>query len=558
MASREEVLAGLTGAGGDFELAQAEVRGVPMRVYKNAPASLRDMFLGTAAFGDQDFLIYEDQTLTFSEHFKQVAAIAAHLKEKGIKKGDRVAIGMRNYPEWVVSFWACQAIGAVTVALNAWWTGGELDYALEDSGASLLIVDEERLERLKDVPSASGLIEVIVARAAGDIGTATRFEEIVAKGGSLPETEIAPEDYATILYTSGTTGRPKGAVATHRNHITNIMNTMLNGAVNAGLAGASAPPPPENPGALQTFPFFHIGGMTGLYMATLTGLRLALMHRWSAAKALDLIEEHKLTAAGGVPYVVRQLLEEAEAQGRSLSSLLAMTSGGASVPPDLIRTIGDRFARKVAPANGYGLTETTGAVIVNSGDAYLDTPDSVGRPVVTADVRVVDGTRDCKDGEIGEIWIGGPNIIPGYWNRPEATEEAFGGGWFKTGDLGYRDESGCYRVVDRKKDVIIRGGENIYCAEIEAALLEHPSVRDVAIIGLPDKALGEIVGCVIQQADEEKSEKELVGELTEYLLARLARFKIPARYAMTDQEMPRTATGKLLKRDIRKQFFGIG
>jgi len=558
MASREEVLAGLTGPGGDFELAQAEVRGVPMRVYKNAPASLRDMFLGTAAFGDQDFLIYEDRTLTFSEHFRQVAALAAHLKEKGIKKGDRVAIGMRNYPEWVVSFWACQVIGAVTVALNAWWTGGELDYALEDSGTSLLIVDEERFERLKDVPSASGLIEVIVARAEGDIGAATCFEEIVAKGGALPDAEISPDEHATILYTSGTTGRPKGAVATHRNHITNIMNTMLNGAVNAGLAGEAAPPPPENPGALQTFPFFHVGGMTGLYMATLTGLRLALMHRWSAAKALDLIEQHRLTAAGGVPYVVRQLLEEAEAQGRSLSSLMAMTSGGASVPPDLIRTIGDRFARKVAPANGYGLTETTGAVIVNSGDAYLDTPDSVGRPVVTADVRVVDGTRDCKDGEIGEIWIGGPNIIPGYWNRPEATEEAFGGGWFKTGDLGYRDESGCYRVVDRKKDVIIRGGENIYCAEIEAALLEHPSVRDVAIIGLPDKALGEIVGCVIQQADEEKSEKELEGELTEYLLARLARFKIPARYAMTDEEMPRTATGKLLKRDIRKQFFGVG
>lgn len=555
MASREEVLAGLTGPGGEFEVVQTQVGGVPMRVYKHAPASLRDMFLGTAAFGDQDFLIYEDRTLTFSEHFKQVAALAAHLKEKGIKKGDRVAIGMRNYPEWVAAFWACQTIGAVTVALNAWWTGGELDYALEDSGTVLLIVDEERLERLKDVPSASRLIEVIVARAEGDIGTATPFEEIVAKGGSLPEAEIAPEDYATILYTSGTTGRPKGAAATHRNHITNIMNTMLNGAVNAGLAGENAPVPPENPGALQTFPFFHIGGMTGLYMATLTGLRLALMHRWSAAKALDLIEEHRLTAAGGVPYVVRQLLEEAEAQGRSLSSLMAMTSGGASVPPDLIRTIGDRFARKVAPANGYGLTETTGAVIVNSGEAYLDVPDSVGRPVVTADVRVVDGTRDCADGEIGEIWIGGPNIIPGYWNRPEATEESFGGGWFKTGDLGYRDENGCYRVVDRKKDVIIRGGENIYCAEIEAALLEHPSVRDVAIIGLPDKALGEIVGCVIQQADEDKDMKTLEEELTSYLLARLARFKIPARYAVTEEELPRTATGKLLKRDIRKQFF---
>lgn len=558
MALREEILAGLTGPGGAFEVVQADVGGVPMRTYRNAPASLREMLLATQAFGDADFLIYEDEHLGFAGHFRQVAALAAHLRSKGVGKGDRVAIGMRNFPEWVTSFWACQALGAVTVALNAWWTGGELEYAVEDSGACVLIADEERLERLQDIPALGRLKDVIAVRVQGDAGRATLYERIAEGNADLPEADVGPEDLATILYTSGTTGRPKGAMATQRNHVTNILNTMLNGAVNAGLAGESAPPPPESPGALQTFPFFHIGGMTGLYMATVTGLRLALMRRWSAANALDLIERHKLTAAGGVPYVVRQLLEEAEKQGRSLSTLAAMTSGGASVPPDLIRTIGERFERKVSPANGYGLTETTGAVIVNSGEAYLDSPDSVGRPVVTADVRVVEGGRDCTDGEIGEIWIRGPNIIPGYWNRPEATEDSFGGGWLKTGDLGYRDEKGCYRVVDRKKDVIIRGGENVYCAEVEAALLEHPLVKDVAVIGLPDKALGEIVGCVVQGTDERQDPRALEDELTSYLLQRIARFKIPAQYALTHLELPRTATGKLLKRDIRQQFFEAG
>jgi steroid-24-oyl-CoA synthetase len=552
-ATRAQALAELTAPGGDFALENVELNGVPMRVYRNAPRSLRDLFLATRAYGDRPFLIYENEVLSFAEHFRQVTALASHLASVGVKKGDRVAIAMRNYPEWVTSFWACQAVGAIAVALNAWWTGYELEYGIDDSGAALLIADAERIERLHS--RLNHLRDVIAVRSDGPLARGHRFSEIVSGNGSLPQVDIGPEEHATILYTSGTTGRPKGAVATQRNHITNILNTMLGGAVSRKMTGAE-PPADFQPGALQTFPFFHIGGLTGLYVATVTGTKLALMYRWDPAHAVDLVVTHGLNSLSGVPYVVRQLLESAHASKQSMPTLLGVAAGGAPVPPDLIRTIGGRFQARVAPGNGYGLTETTSAVITNNGQEYLSRPDSVGRPVVTADARVVDDGRDCAIGEIGEIWIRGPNVIPGYWGNEAATQESFGGGWFKTGDLGYRDEEGNYYVVDRKKDVIIRGGENVYCAEVEAALLEHPLVGDVAVLGLPHPELGEIVACVIRPSPGSRPDA-LEEELKSRLSDHLARFKIPTRFAFTDEELPRTATGKLLKREMRSRYFQV-
>ena len=557
MPTRNEIVAELTAPGGEFPLGAIELNGVPMRVYKNAPASLRDLLLITKAFGDRPFLIYESEVLTFNEHFRQVAALATHLKSIGVEKGDRVAIGMRNYPEWVTSFWACQAIGAVAVALNAWWTGPELEYGLEDSGTKVLIADPERVERVEHRLATLGLAESIVVRGPAS-GKWRALADIVAKTAEFPTVSISPEDYSTILYTSGTTARPKGAVATHRNHVTNIMNTLLGGAVGRKLAGAPLPPPEFQAGALQTFPFFHIGGLTGLYVATVTGTKLALMYRWDPAAAVELVAQHGLNSVAGVPYVVRQLLESARSAGQALPSLIGIASGGAPVPPDLIRTVGAQFHARVAPGNGYGLTETTSAVITNGGAEYFAKPDSVGRPVPTADAKVVDDNgRDCADGEIGEIWIRGPNVIPGYWRNKQATDEAFGGGWFRSGDLGFRDEDGCYHVVDRKKDVIIRGGENVYCVEVETALLENPLVRDVAVLGLPHPELGEIVVCIIQPRSSVRDASKAEAELRESLEGRLAKFKIPARYAFTNDDLPRTATGKLLKREMRTKYFAM-
>ena len=557
MPSREEIIAALTAAG-PFELVNDESPGHTIRVYRHAPASFRAVFEGTRAHGEKLFSIYEDETLTYGQHYAQVAALAHHLVERGVAKGDRVAIGMRNYPEWSVAFWACQSIGAIVVALNAWWTTAELDYALDDSAPSALIIDGERLERLRATLGRPGLKAVIVTRRdeAGDGGT--DFAEIVARPETeLPHVEVGPDDLATILYTSGTTGNPKGAMATQRNHVTNLMNTLLAGTVariTAGLPLEADPAAPQA-GVLQTFPFFHIGGLTGLYMSVATGAKVAMMYKWAPPEAVRLIQAHGLSGVSGVPIVVRQLLETAHAMGEDMSSLVGVTSGGAPVPPDLIRRIGDQFQAKAAPGNGYGLTETTSAVITNGGADYLARPDSIGRAVVTAQIRIVDDNgEDVPRGEIGELWVRGANVIPGYWNNPEATAAAFGGGWFRTGDLGFVDQEGFHFVVDRKKDVIIRGGENIYCAEVESALLEHPKVRDAGLIGLPHPELGEEVAAVIQVSPQDDT-PATVDELRASLAGRLARFKIPTAIKLTTGDLPRTATGKLLKREMRGMYF---
>jgi len=557
MPSREEFIASLT-ASGPLELMQDASQGYPIRVYRNAPASLREVLRATLGHGDRTFLIYEDETLTYREHYGKVAALAQRLLDAGVGKGDRVAIGMRNYPEWSISWWACQAIGAIAVALNAWWTGPELAFALRDATPAALLIDGERLERVASLIPELALKLVLVARRGGAAGGGEAFEDAVASPlTELPAADVGPADLATILYTSGTTGNPKGAMATHRNHVTNLMNTMLGGAVARAVAGlpAAADPGAPQPGALQTFPFFHIGGLSGLYIGAAMGSKLALMYKWTPHEAVRLVETHRLTSVAGVPIVVRQLLETARGAGAAMDSLVGVASGGAPVPPDLIRTIGEQFQAKASPGNGYGLTETTSAVIANGGPDYLAHPDSVGRPAATADVRIVsEGGDDVGVGEIGELWIRGPNVIPGYWRNPEATDAAFGGGWFRTGDLGLRDEAGLYYVVDRMKDVIIRGGENVYCAEVEAVLLEHPLVRDAAVVGLPHEAYGEEVAAVIQVAAQDLRDA-VADEIRESLTGRLARFKIPTSIRLTDGELPRTATGKILKRELRQRYF---
>jgi acyl-CoA synthetase (AMP-forming)/AMP-acid ligase II len=558
MATRPEVVAKLV-ASGNFEVVEDTSTGYPQKVYRNAPASFRALLESTRIFDDRTFLIYGDEELTYREHFGKVAALAHYLMEQGVRKGDRVALGMRNYPEWVIGFWACQAIGAIVVAINAWWTGPEIAFALEDSTPAALLIDGERLERLAPlIPAMAELKTIVVARRGGAGPGGADFDAVTAKPAeALPDVDVGPDDYATILYTSGTTGKPKGAVATNRNHMTNYMNTMLGGSVARGLLGDfSIIGPLDMPqsGALQTFPFFHIGGLTGLYITTASGGKLALMYKWDPVEGVRLVEKHRLSGVSGVPIVVRQLLETARLSGADVSSILGVSSGGASVPPDLIRQIEKQFEGKTSPANGYGLTETTSAIITNSGADYFASPDSIGRPVPTCETIIVDDNgKSLGDNEIGELWVRGPNIIPGYWKNPAATEAAFGGGWFRTGDLGYRDANGLHFVVDRKKDVIIRGGENVYCAEVEAAILEHPMVKDVAVVGLPDAEYGEQVAAVIQVADQAAA-ASLPEELRTLLSVKLAKFKIPSSFRLTEGELPRTATGKVLKRELREMF----
>jgi long-chain acyl-CoA synthetase len=557
--TRDEAIALLTAPGQQFEIVEETVHGTRMRVWKNAVPTMRAMLEASRMHGDRDFLVYDDERYTFEEHFTIAAGFAQRLLSTyGLTKGDRVGIAMRNYPEWLMSFWAVQAAGLVAVPLNAWWTAPELDYAIRDSGMKLVVSDGERLAEMRGTLADLSLPAIAVRSSLEPAANEERWEDVLAqldRSGTLPEVDIAPDDDATILYTSGTTGNPKGAVGTNRNHATNLMNTAFGGAIAAVMnppdpSAPAAAAPASPPAGLQTFPFFHIGGLSGLYVSTVFGVKLVLMYRWDPVQAVELIERERISSVAGVPTVVRALLETAAREKRDLSSLAGVASGGAPVPPDLITRIDNDFSSKVSPGNGYGLTETTSAVVANGGREYVQKPDSVGRPVVVAEVRVVapDTSADVKPGAIGEVWVKGPNVVRGYWNKPEATADAFTDGWFHSGDLGYFDDDGCLFVVDRMKDVIIRGGENVYCAEVEAVLFEHPAVADVALVGVPHKELGEEVAAIVVTRDGVDTSP---NELQQFVAGRLAKFKVPAHVLFWDEPLPRTPTGKVLKRNLR-------
>ena len=535
-----------------FEIVETEVLRVPMKVFAHQPGSLRQIWDLSAAFGDRDFLVFEHERITFAEAHRMVRVLAHRLLDvHGVRQGDRVAIATRNYPEWAIAYWATVSIGAVAVPLNAWWTGPELAYGLTDSGAVLLFADDERAERLEPHLADTAVRAVVLIRSDRSLPNGEQFADAVAGDAPpIPPVEIAPDDDATIMYTSGTTGRPKGAVQTHRNFGAFLMN----GVYRTAMAAAAAPPPstpPLPPATLLTLPLFHVGGLQSFLLPfTASGGKVVLMYKWDADEAVELIEREGVTSLAGVPTTVFQLLEAAAAKGVELASLTGLSSGATLVPPELVRRIDEQSKSRVAPGNGYGLTETSGAAIANFGAAYVARPDSVGLPISPViEVRIAgDDGNPLPVGEVGEIWLKGPTVIRGYFNLPEATAAAFHDGWFRTGDAGKLDDEGYLYVVDRLKDVVIRGGENIYAAEVEAALYEHPDVTEAAIVGIPHPRLGEEVGAVIRVREGSALSDD---EVRAHVGARLAAFKVPSRIWISTDELPRNATGKVLKRQLR-------
>jgi long-chain acyl-CoA synthetase len=562
-----EIHAALTAPGQPFEMVEVAIRGVPTRTWRSAAANLREVLEASRARADDTFLVYEDERLSFGAHADAAAAMARALHERwGVGKGDRVAIAMRNFPEWSVAFWAATSLGAVVVPLNAWWTGPELEYGITDSGARVLFCDLERLERLRAHLPALDLAAVVVAKAGGaDIGDALRHEEVLGTprpGAPLPTVAIDPEDDATIFYTSGTTGRPKGALGTHRNICTNLVSLLLGQARNAARAGGqtgagdAAPAAPPVPNAyLLSVPFFHATGCHSVLAANLAfGGKIVIMHKWDPERALELIERERVTTFGGVPSMVWQVLESPSFATRDLSSVRSIGYGGAPAPPELVRRIEAMFPGRT-PSNGYGLTETSSVTTQNIGADYVRKPDSVGVPVPVCDVQVVGPEGDpLPAGEVGELWIRGPNVVKGYWAKPEATADAFvADGWFRSGDIARIDDEGFVFIVDRAKDMVIRGGENVYCAEVEGALFEHPAVTDVAVFGVPHQVLGEEVAAVVCLRPGASATAE---ELKAHVRERLAAFKVPAHLWFRAEELPRNPAGKVLKRELRDELAG--
>lgn len=554
-----DAVVALTAPGAPFEMEERNIGGLPTRVWKNAPPSLRAVLEASRAHGDSPFLVYEDERLSFAEHYRRCAALARALRERyGIAKGDRVAIAMRNFPEWSVAFWAAAAIGAIVVPLNAWMTGPELEYCLADCGASVLIADAERAERLLPHLAALRLRATIVTRATASLPAGSiAFEQAMGPidaAAALPLASIGPEDDATIFYTSGTTGKPKGALGTHRNICTNITSIGFAHGRTLLRRGETLPAPGTAPKRtiLLSVPFFHATGChSTLCPALHAGNKIVLMYRWDPLRAMQLMERERVTSFGGVPAMAWQVIEHPDFARFDLASVESISYGGAPSAPELVTRIRQRFPRG-APGNGYGLTETSSVTSQHAAEDYERKPDSAGLVIPVCDVRVVDAEgADVPPGGIGELWIKGPNVVKGYWNKPEATAATFTAGWLHSGDLVRMDEEGFLYILDRAKDMLIRGGENVYCVEVESALYSHPAIMDAAVVGIPHRVLGEEVGAVVQVKPGAAVDE---AELKRHVAGQVAAFKVPVRIELRQDALPRNANGKILKRELRAFF----
>jgi len=543
----------LTAPGAAFETTEIIVRGVPMRVWKHVPATAAQAFARARSHGGREFLVYQSERVSYEGFARASLAVANLLMERGLRKGERVALAMRNLPEWPVLFVGALLAGAIVVPLNAWWSGDELVFALQDSGTRFVFADGERLARLNALPPT--VEQLFVTRAANPPPGVIALEDVIGPSShwqDLPETpmpdlDILPEDDATIFYTSGTSGMPKGALGTHRSLTTNIFATPFSEARNALRRGIASGLMQQRV-TLLAVPFFHvIGSLSVLLPNMAAGGKLILMRKFDACEALTLIAREKVMVTGGVPAIALSLVEEAGTH--DLSSLQLVTYGGAHSPSWLPGHIRERLG--AMPGQGWGMTETSATCTTHSGEDYLRRPVSCGPVLPVGRIKILKDGVEQPPGKAGELWAFGPNIAKGYWNRPQATAGTFQNGWLKTGDLAMLDAEGFCTILDRAEDMLIRGGENIYCAEVENILTQHPAVVDAAVIGLPDPVLGEVPAALVQTRPG-----MALGEkaLQEFAFQRLAAFKVPVKLHLSPQALPRNDAGKLMKRGLGKVF----
>ncbi len=542
---------------GPFAITEVEVRGNTIKTYAAAPPSLREVWLASAVHGDKDYLVYNDERLTYNDTHARVASIANWLIAQGVGTGDRVAIAMRNYPERMQCYWATVSIGATVVGVNAWWVGPELVYGLNDSQPKVMICDQERLERTLEHIDELPPVKLVGVRLTRNMPDVTDFSELVELGGTMPQVSVDPDSDACIFYTSGTTGNPKGAQLTHRGCVNNIMNLAFFGTCLTTMAerAGTAPVVDEDApamAALVTTPLFHVTANNCLaHGATLNGGKLVHMYKWNAGEALKLIEAEKVTNLTGVPVMSRELISHPDFAKHDTSSLVSVGGGGAQLQPDLVSKI-DETVSTARPNTGYGMTETCGIITSISADFFIDKPDSCGPAMPNFDAKCVDGNgNEVAQGEVGELWVKGAPVIRGYLNRPDATAETITDGWLHTGDVARIDEDGFIFIVDRVKDMVLRGGENVYCAEVESAIFEHPAVAECTVFGVPDDRLGEEVGVAIYCKEGEPVSADTIRN---HCHERISSHKVPRYIWFMNEALPRNASGKFLKRELRESL----
>jgi acyl-CoA synthetase (AMP-forming)/AMP-acid ligase II len=538
----EEAEARLTAPGAPFEMVEEDVLGERMSVFKNRHRSLRDLLASTTQFADKEYVYFDDgRRLTFAEHLDVVGSVAAALRERhGIEKGDRVAILGANSLEWLLTLWGTVSLGAVAVAMNGWWQEDEIRYGLDLTRPELLVADQKRLERIAGGRDGLGIPVVVME---------TEFDALRdhAPGAPLPTTPIDEDDAAVVMFTSGTTGRPKGAISTHRNLLSFLQMSFFSGARDAMTKPAPATPPPPTV-SICSSPMFHVSGLQSAILAGAAsgGKFVWTTGRFDPKKVLDLAVQEGATRLGGITTQLWRIIEHPDFEQYDLSRVTSSGGGGSVFSPELQRTVREKIPTAANSFSvGYGSTETGGLATMATNDMLVAHPDCVGRALPTSAVGIFDddGTP-LPDGEVGHVCIRGPNVTPGYWDNPKATEDAFfPGRWLKSGDFGYLRDGLLY-LATRARDMIIRGGENIYPIEIENRLDEHPDIAEAAVVGVDHRTLGQEVKAIVVarpgatiDADEVRS---FVGET-------LAYYKVPTYVEVRDEPLPRNATGKVMK-----------
>ncbi|MFC4261116.1 class I adenylate-forming enzyme family protein [Marinobacter lacisalsi] len=549
--SRDEAINHVVNTDPRFAIAQTTLWGTPFTVFANAPDNLRTLLQEAAGnYPDRELLVYGEQRWSASQFASEVNRTAHMLvSELSVQPGDRVALAMRNYPEMPVLLMAIVSVGAVVVPLNAWWSGEELAFAISDSDVHLVFADGDRYLAL--CPHIDERSVTLVG--VRDANSPLQYAELLSRSldDSWPDVSIAPDDDFAVMYSSGSSGRPKGVLLTHRGAISSVHSWRMGKEVAALMDPQAAADQAEVPAFLVVTPLFHVTALHSVFLQGLAlGAKLVLMYKWNAEEAAGIIQREQITRFVGVPTQSAELIQAAEKLEYSLDSLETIGAGGAKRPATQVLQLASQFP-KASIATGWGMTETNSLGILLSGPEYVDNPDAAGRLTPPLqEMRIVDATgNQVSTGEVGELTVRSPANMRGYLNLPEETRDTLKDGWLYTGDLARVEESGLIYIVDRKKSIIIRGGENISCLEVEGALHQHPAIAEACVFPVPDERLGETVGAAVYLHEDSHADQT---DISAFLKQRLAAFKVPDRIWFWHDPLPRGGTDKLDRKTLQR------